>query len=121
MAPQDSIRPPDFRATLSFVPSVAGGRHGPAYGRDGKYRPAIDFGDRDVKGCICDVVESDWVAPGGRVTARIWFIFPDPERQLALGQTFQVLEGLRHVANGRVVDAGPAKLATDEYSPPNRR
>lgn len=70
-------------------------------GRDGCYRPIADLGQGDLKGCICEFVGRDWVEPGESVDARVWFIFPEPDMRLAVGQTFHLREA-RCVANGCV-------------------
>ncbi len=102
MAWADGKPPPDFEARLAFIPTDAGGRKGPAYGADGMYRPILDLGQGELRGCICEFVGAAWVKPGDEVDARFWFIFPSrTQTPLQVGLAFMVQER-QPVATGRI-------------------
>ena len=91
--------PPDIEAEITFAPAEQGGRRGPAYSG---YRPQFyyDGHDWDADQEYPDV---ESVLPGQTVRALLRFISPDAHvGRLHQGTEFQVREGARIVARGRV-------------------
>jgi translation elongation factor EF-Tu-like GTPase len=91
--------PPDVEAEITFVPTEEGGRKTPALSG---YRPQFYFGgfDYDADQEYPDV---ESVAPGQTARAYLRFLSPDYiVGQVFSGMEFQVREGARVVARGRV-------------------
>jgi translation elongation factor EF-Tu-like GTPase len=91
--------PPDIEAEITFVPAEEGGRSTPAFSG---YRPQFyyDGHDWDADQEYPDV---ESVLPGETVRALLRFISPDAHLgRLHPGTEFQVREGARIVARGRV-------------------
>ncbi len=70
------------------------------------YRPLLRFaGADDVYGMLEVVFDVDeWVEPGASALARIRLATPEVLPLLKAGDEFELLEGHRVVARGRVVD-----------------
>src|SRR5205807_8066428 len=91
--------PPDIEAEVTFVPTEQGGRKTPAFSG---YRPQFyyDGHDWDADQEYPDV---ESVAPGQTVRALLRFLSPDLQvGRVHPGMEFQVREGARVVAHGRV-------------------
>ena len=91
--------PPDIEAEITFVPTEEGGRSSPVFSG---YRPQFfyDGHDWDADQEYPDV---ESVLPGQTVRALLRFISPDSHiGRLHPGTEFQVREGSRVVARGRV-------------------
>src|ERR1017187_712232 len=91
--------PPDIEAEISFVPTEQGGRSKPAFSG---YRPQFyyDGHDWDADQEYPDV---ESVLPGQTVRALLRFLSPDAHvGRVAPGTKFEVREGARVVAHGRV-------------------
>jgi translation elongation factor EF-Tu-like GTPase len=91
--------PPDIEAEVAFVPTDQGGRSTPAFSG---YRPQFCYegGDWDADQEYPDV---DKVVPGQTVRAFLRFSRPEIHSgRLHQGMEFQVREGARVVAHGRI-------------------
>jgi translation elongation factor EF-Tu-like GTPase len=91
--------PPDVEAEITFVPTVEGGSKTAALSG---YRPQFYFGgfDYDADQEYPDV---ESVAPGQTARAYLRFLNPDYiAGQVFSGMEFQVREGARVVARGRI-------------------
>jgi elongation factor Tu len=91
--------PPDIEAEIAFVPTEQGGRKTPAFSG---YRPQFYYDglDSDADQEYPDV---ESVAPGQTVRALLRFFSPDRQvGRVFVGMEFQVREGTRVVAHGRV-------------------
>jgi translation elongation factor EF-Tu-like GTPase len=99
MPPRKCVFPPDVEAEITFVRTADGGRKGPAFSG---YRAQFyyDGNDWDADQEYPDV---ESVLPGQ--TVRALLRFGRPEAHIGLihpNMQFQVREGARVVANGRV-------------------
>jgi elongation factor Tu len=91
--------PPDIEAEITFVPTEQGGRATPAFSG---YRPQFCYDDRDWD-ADQEYPDVDCVLPGQTVRALLRFLSPDMHiGRLHTGMEFQVREGARVVARGRV-------------------
>ena len=91
--------PPDIEAEITFVPTEQGGRKTPAFSG---YRPQFyyDSHDWDADQEYPDV---ESVLPGQTVRALLRFASPDAHvGRVQPGMEFEVREGARVVARGRV-------------------
>ena len=91
--------PPDIEAEITFVPTEEGGRKAPAFSG---YRPQFYFGGLDYD-ADQEYPDVESVAPGQ--TARTFLRLLSPDYivgQVFTGMEFQVREGSRVVARGRV-------------------
>ena len=91
--------PPDIEAEIAFVPTEQGGRKTPAFSG---YRPQFyyDSHDWDADQEYPDV---ESVLPGQTVRALLRFASPDAHvGRVQPGMEFEVREGARVVARGRV-------------------
>ncbi len=88
---------------LEFLSTDEGGRATPV--RSG-YRPLLRFASAGELYGMVEVVflVDEWVEPGGSASARIRLAAPEVLPALEAGDEFEVLEGLRVVARGRVID-----------------
>ena len=90
---------PHLEARITFLPTSAGGRHGPVYSG---YRPQFFYDGRDWDAVqnYPDVIR---VNPGDSVLATITFLSPESHRgRIRKGMRFDVREGSRVVAHGCV-------------------
>jgi translation elongation factor EF-Tu-like GTPase len=87
---------------LEFLSTDEGGRATPV--RSG-YRPLLRLvGADDLYGMLEVVfVVDEWVEPGGSALARIRLATPEVLPVLKAGDEFEMLEGHRVVARGRVI------------------
>ncbi|WP_092050631.1 EF-Tu C-terminal domain-related protein [Planctomicrobium piriforme] len=92
--------PPDIEAELVFVPTEQGGRKTPvATG----YRPQFHYDGSDWDASH-EYPDKEWVAPGETVRAFLRFISPQAHiGRVFPGMEFQVREGARVVAQGRII------------------
>jgi Elongation factor Tu C-terminal domain len=93
--------PPDIEAEITFVPTEQGGRKTLAFSN---YCPQFHYDGLDC-GAYQEYPDVESVAPGQTVRALLRFIFPDKVCEVIrfhAGMEFQVREGSRVVAHGRV-------------------
>ena len=91
--------PADIEAEIAFVPADQGGRLTPAFSG---YRPQFYYDDHDWD-ADQEYPDVESVLPGQTVRALLRFISPDMHLgRLHPGMEFQVREGTRVVARGRV-------------------
>lgn len=91
--------PPDIEAEITFAPTEQGGRKSPAFSG---YRPQFYYDDHDWD-ADQEYPDVDSVLPGQTVTALLRFASPDAHvGRLHPGMEFEVREGARVVARGRV-------------------
>lgn len=99
---QASMRTPHLSAEVHFLPAVEGGRSSPVYsGYRGQFHHKCGYDIADVEWYIIDV---ECLAPGETGSCHIWFVNPDVHLPLIeLGDTFEIREGKRVVASGRIL------------------
>ena len=93
--------PPDIEAEITFVPTEQGGRSTLAFSG---YRPQFHYNGLDC-GADQEYPDVESVAPGQTVRALLRFFFVDKVCEVirfSPGMEFQVREGSRVVAHGRV-------------------
>jgi translation elongation factor EF-Tu-like GTPase len=91
--------PPDIEAEITFLPTDQGGRKTPAYSG---YRPQFFYEDHDWD-ADQEYPDVETVLPGQKVRALLRFLSPQAHLgRVHVGMEFQVREGLRIVAHGRV-------------------
>ena len=89
----------DIEADIWFLPTEAGGRHGPA--KSG-YRPQFFYDNQDWD-AQHEFVGVEWVHPGEKVLARLSFFKPDFHLgKVHVGMPFLIREGAKTVAYGVV-------------------
>ena len=94
-------REPDIEAVVTFIPTVEGGRHSPAFSG---YRPNhlvlpdyLTTGHHEYK-------EKERVMPGESAETEIWFITPEAYPNCMFeGREIRVQEGSRLVGHARVL------------------
>jgi hypothetical protein len=100
-----------IHATLSLLPTSAPGRRGPVYSA---YRGSLFFGQRDSDGhemhhdAMTFLDDVDELAPGETAYVTIFLAAPElqPERQLQVGATFDLKEGVKVVGRGEIRSVG---------------
>jgi GTPases - translation elongation factors len=91
--------PPDIETEITFVPTEHGGRKTPALSG---YRPQFYFGSLDYD-ADQEYPDVESVMPGQTARAFLRFLSPDYViEHVSSGMEFQVREGSRVVAHGRV-------------------
>jgi translation elongation factor EF-Tu-like GTPase len=91
--------PADIEAEITFVPADQGGRSTPAFSG---YRPQFYYDDHDWD-ADQEYPDVESVLPGQTVRALLRFASPDAHvGRVHPGMEFQVREGARIVARGRV-------------------
>ena len=91
--------PPDIEAEICFISTEQGGRSNPVFSG---YRPQFYYDENDWD-AIQEYPDVETVLPGQTVRALLRFIRPDMHvGRLHPGMEFQVREGSRVVARGRV-------------------
>ena len=91
--------PPDIEAEVSFVPTEQGGRSTPAFSG---YRPQFYYDDHNWD-ADHEYPDVEFVLPGETARALLRFLSPDAQvGRVHPGMEFQVREGARIVALGRV-------------------
>ena len=91
--------PPDIEAEITFVPTEQGGRSKPAFSG---YRPQFYYDEHDWD-ADQEYPDVESVLPGQTVRALLRFASPDAHvGRVHPGMEFQVREGARLVARGRV-------------------
>jgi translation elongation factor EF-Tu-like GTPase len=92
-------RPPDIEAEITYLPTSAGGRQGPA--RTGYVLQFYyDGRDWDAKQTFMD---TEWVEPGETVFATLVFMSPqEHDKKLIEGTMFLIREGAKTVGYGKV-------------------
>jgi translation elongation factor EF-Tu-like GTPase len=91
--------PKDIEAEITFVATNEGGRRTPV--RTG-YRPQFHYKGEDHV-VIHTFIGTEWVAPGQTVMAYLEFLHPELIfGRIVPGNTFEIREGYRVVAKGRV-------------------
>lgn len=91
--------PRDIEAEIRFFRTDEGGRKGPA--RTG-YRPQFYYHGHDWD-AVHEYPDCEWVYPGDTITAYLAFLSPEAHvGRLAPGTVFQIREGAKVVAEGRV-------------------
>jgi elongation factor Tu len=90
---------PDIEAEITFVPTEQGGRSTPAFSG---YRPQFYYDEQDW-GAEQEYPDVESVLPGQTVRALLRFLNPDAHvGRVHPGLEFQLREGARVVAHGRV-------------------
>ena len=91
--------PPDIEAEITFVPTQQGGRSTPAFSG---YRPQFYYDEQDWD-ADHEYPDVESVFPGQTVRTLLRFLSPDAHvGRVRPGLEFQVREGARVVAHGRV-------------------
>ena len=91
--------PPDIEAEITFVPTEDGGRSMPVFSG---YRPQFYYDENDWD-AEQEYPDAESVFPGQTVRALLRFVSPDSRvDRVHRGMEFQVREGARVVARGRV-------------------
>jgi translation elongation factor EF-Tu-like GTPase len=94
---------PVIHVELTFLRTEDGGRNRPA---SAGYMPLLAIGGLLV-GTRCEFVSAEHANPGDQVTARLSLVFPDVfnalRARLGPGAEFELREGSRVVARGRVI------------------
>jgi translation elongation factor EF-Tu-like GTPase len=94
----------DFRATIFFVPTDAGGRSTPVFSG---YRPPLFFPSDPAyeHDAVITLEGRDRVSPGEESVVRIRFLAPDCPHQHLLkpDAPFEVREGARVVGRGKIL------------------
>ena len=91
--------PPDIEAEITFVPTDQGGRSKPAFSG---YRPQFYY-DRHDWDADQEYPDVESVLPGQTARALLRFLSPEAHvGRVQLGMEFEVREGTRLVARGRV-------------------
>lgn len=91
--------PPDVEAEITFVPAEQGGRSTPAFSG---YRPQLYYDDRDWD-AEHEYPDVESALPGRTVRAFLRFLGPEAHvGRVHPGLEFEVREGARVVAHGRV-------------------
>jgi elongation factor Tu len=94
-----SSHPPDIEAEITFVPTEQGGRSAPAFTG---YRPQFYYDGQD-HAATQEYPDVESVLPGQTVRALLLFGRPDIHvGHVHVGMEFEVREGARIVARGRV-------------------
>ena len=92
--------PKDFEAEVTFIPTDAGGREGPAFSG---YRPQFFYDGHDWD-AIQFYPEVEQANPGDTVKAYFSFLSPQMHvGKLVPGKLFLLREGRKVVAYGRVI------------------
>jgi len=92
--------PPDIEAEITFVPTGQGGRSTPAFSG---YRPQFYYDEQDWD-AEQEYPDVDSALPGQTVRTLLRFSNPDAHvGRVHPGLEFQVREGARVVAHGRVI------------------
>jgi translation elongation factor EF-Tu-like GTPase len=98
---------------IEFRTAAQGGRVSPAFLGDGKYRPHFRVAGGEYLGVAFVGLPESLVQPGTSCMATVSFIYEPGVDYAALvaGAQFEVLEGARVVATGRVIDRKSTQAA----------
>jgi len=100
---------PSLKAELKFLTSSEGGRRTPT---QSGYRPQFYYGGNDWD--AAHAYNVDLVYPGDHVVATLTFFRPQNHLgKLYSGMPFQIREGARTVANGKILEVLDATLNRD--------
>ena len=91
--------PPSLRAIITFLPTDEGGRDGPA---QTGLRPLFSV-DGENWISVHEYIEPKEASPGSEVLTDVYLLSPDRAMAgLEVGSTFDVCEGSRTIAHGRI-------------------
>lgn len=95
---------PSIRVALQFRPTASGGRATPVNLTTGSYRPHFVTGSRQLLGVAFVQAIQPVVQAGDATIATAALMYPHVDySSLVPGATFDVVEGTRVVATGRVL------------------